>query len=130
MSAPLPNVPPSPPKGDTWTKTYDCGCQASGGKGIHDYCPEHGTAPAIRVRAKFRLNSYETQLDYRTKEELRSLKLSVVTDGSPENKEFFKYTPNGHIEIGVLNPSAWKQFELDKEYYVDFTPASQAQGQG
>ena len=125
------NETPSPlcaqslPTGTTWSKTYDCGCVVSGGPGLPDYCPEHGTAPPARVRAKFRLNSYETQLDYRTKEELRSLKFSVVTEGSLENKEFFRYTPTGHIEIGVLNRKAWEQFELGKEYYVDFTSAKE-----
>jgi len=44
---PLPVYPPVPPKGETWTKIYDCGCQASGGKGIPDYCSEHGTAPEV-----------------------------------------------------------------------------------
>lgn len=120
----LPEVPHTHPTGKTWTKIYDCGCQASGGPGIPDYCAQHGTPSPIRVRAKFRLNSYETQLDYRTKEELRSLKLSAVFDGSPENKEFFKYTPTGHIEMGVLNRAAWERFKLGEEFYVDFTPAT------
>jgi hypothetical protein len=82
------------------------------------------------VRAKFVLNSYETQLSHQrneagemVKEELRTLKLSAVYGGSPENKKFFRWTPNGQITIGVLNPEAWAQFELGKEYYVDFTPA-------
>ncbi len=85
--------------------------------------PKEPTPPPT-VRAKFRLNSYDTQLDYRTKEELRSLKLSVVIDDSEENKSFFRYTPTGHIEMGVLNQAAWKHFELGKEFYVDFTPCS------
>ncbi len=37
-----------------------------------------------------------------------------------ENKKFFRYTPSGQISIGTLNPAAWQQFELGKEYYVDF----------
>ena len=75
----------------------------------------------MSVRAKFRLNSCETQLSSTSpgkNEELRTLKLSAVYDGSPENKQFFKWTPNGQITIGVLNPEAWKQFELGKNYYV------------
>jgi hypothetical protein len=82
------------------------------------------------VRAKFVCNSYETQLassrnekGESVKEELRTINLSAVYDGSPENKEFFRWTPNGQIKIGVLNQKAWAQFELGKEYYVDFTPA-------
>ena len=77
------------------------------------------------VRAKFRVVKYETQLDsYGSKAELRTIHLSAVTDGSPENKEFFKWTPSGRIEIGVLNEVAWKEFPLGREVYVDFTDAT------
>jgi hypothetical protein len=50
------------------------------------------------------------------------LKLMPVTGGSPENEQFFKWTPYGQIEIGTINPEAIKQFEPGKEFYVDFTP--------
>lgn len=50
--------------------------------------------------------------------------LEVVTYGSEENKEFFRYTPFGRIELGTVNPEAFNQFEIGREYYVDFTPAS------
>ena len=75
------------------------------------------------VRAKFRVNSYETSLfgSLDHQEECRTVKLTAVTDGSEENKRFFKYTPNGTISIGLLSPSAWKQFELGASYFVDFT---------
>lgn len=78
----------------------------------------------MSVRAKFVVQSYETRLD-RSGDgaELRTVKLTAVYSDTPENKKFFRWTPNGTIEIGVLNPEAWKQFELGKEYYVDFTPA-------
>jgi hypothetical protein len=74
------------------------------------------------VRAKFRVQSYETSLD--RGEELRTIKLTAVYDGSPENKEFFRWTPNGSINIGVLNRAAWEQFPLGREMYVDFTDAT------
>jgi hypothetical protein len=74
------------------------------------------------VRAKFRVSSYETFLD--RGEELRSIKFNVVVDGSPENKEFFKWTPSGQIQLGTLNRKAWEQFPLGSEMYVDFTPAA------
>ena len=51
------------------------------------------------------------------------VELSAVYDGSKENKQYFRYTPNGHITLGILNPSAAAIFEPGKEYYVDFTPA-------
>lgn len=79
------------------------------------------------VRAKFIVESYETRLDHQTKEELRNIKLVPVVGGSEENKKFFRWTPFGKIEIGTLNPEAWKQFPLGAEIYVDFSPASETQ---
>jgi hypothetical protein len=74
------------------------------------------------VRAKFKVESYETRLD--RNEELRTVKLTAVCGDSEENKKFFKWTPNGSINIGTLNWAAWKQFQLGTEMYVDFTPVS------
>lgn len=48
--------------------------------------------------------------------------LVPVVGGSEENKEFWKYTPSGKIELYIDNPEAFKAFELG-EYYVDFTKA-------
>lgn len=124
----LPQTPsvPVPPTGETWTKTYDCGCSASGGKELPDYCGEHGSAPPARVRAKFVCNSYETALQHgqhgKSPTECRTVKLSAVYDGSEENKRFFRFTPSGSISLGTLNPEAWKVFDLGGEFYVDFIP--------
>lgn len=41
-----------------------------------------------------------------------------------ENARFTKATPWGDIKLGIDNPAAIEQFEVGKEYYVDFTPAS------
>lgn len=49
------------------------------------------------------------------------IKLMPVTSGSPENEQFFKWTPYGQIEIGTINPEVIKQFEPGKEFYIDFT---------
>lgn len=76
----------------------------------------------MAVRAKFRVQSYETSLSQN--EELRTVKLGAVVDGSPENKQFFKWTPNGQISLGMLNEAAWKQFPLGREMYVDFSDAN------
>jgi len=43
-----------------------------------------------------------------------------VTDGSEENKEFFKWTPGGKLELAVLKN---QYFVPGREYYVDITPA-------
>jgi hypothetical protein len=48
--------------------------------------------------------------------------LIPVTGDSPENKEFFKYTPCGQIQMSVLNPSAGEAFEPGREYLLEFIP--------
>lgn len=80
----------------------------------------------MSVRAKFKVESYSTRLYQRSSgtDELRTINLTPVgSDNSPENKEFWMWTPVGKIELGTINPGAWAQFELGKEFYVDFTPA-------
>jgi hypothetical protein len=42
-----------------------------------------------------------------------------------ENKGFWDATPAGKIELGILNPAAGKQFELGREYYIDFSLAGE-----
>lgn len=72
------------------------------------------------VRAK-------VKCDYITEHEggFKRVHLMPVTSGSPENDQFFKWTPNGSIDLGILNEEASKHFTPGKEYYVDFTPADQ-----
>lgn len=68
-------------------------------------------------RAKFRLTARnENQAGY-------SLAFEPVTSGSPENDQFFKWTPWGKVEIGTVNPEAAMGFKVGGEYYLDFTPA-------
>ena len=87
----------------------------------------------MSVRAKFRVRSIERTLGSRwdkegkrTEQEVQTIKMYPVTDGSEENKEFFANTPQGTLELGVLNTEAAKYFELEKEYYLDFTRADNA----
>lgn len=74
-----------------------------------------------KVRAKFACVAKEATLS--GGEELTTVKLSPVYGDSPENKEFFRYTPSGRVELGTINKAAADGFELGKAYYVDFTPA-------
>lgn len=68
------------------------------------------------VRAKFVCTSVHGT-------HLKSVNLNAVTGGSAENKEFFAASPGGSISLAVLNEAASAQFEVGKEFYVDFTPA-------
>jgi len=57
-------------------------------------------------------------------DELQVVKLiPVYPQDSPENAEFYKWTPTGSIELGVLNKKAGDYFSLQSEYYIDFTLA-------
>lgn len=48
----------------------------------------------------------------------------VMGDGSPENQAFYNASPSGEIILGCANAEAAAGFILDREYYVDFTPAN------
>jgi hypothetical protein len=94
----------------------------------------------MSARAKFRLNSFTTSMynrypknengnrDYDNPEkvEMRTLNFTPVTDdGVTENEKFWDATPSGSIQLGTVNPEAWEQFELNRDYYVDFTEADE-----
>jgi hypothetical protein len=86
---------------------------------------------AMSVRAKFRVLRVEiTQISTRTPgkdeyhaTEMRTIILNPVYSSNPEseNAKFFASTPNGEIRLGTINPNAWSYFQIDKEYYIDFT---------
>lgn len=59
--------------------------------------------------------------------ELNTVVLAPVygnDDPNHENSKFWDATPTGGISLGFINPDAAKEFELDKEYYVDITQAN------
>lgn len=91
----------------------------------------------MTVRAKFKVDKFETSLTTRAKDpklgwrsdnletiEVRTIVMSPVGSNSPENEKFWAATPTGDIRLGTVNPEAWGQFVLGKEVYVDFTPAA------
>jgi len=49
--------------------------------------------------------------------------LSPVTSGSEENKNFFRWTPWGKLDMGTINEEAIKEFVPGREFFIDFTPA-------
>lgn len=70
-----------------------------------------------KVRAKFKLVRREEG------PEGFNLDFQPVTSGSPENDQFFKYTPWGELKIGTVNADAAQSFAVGGEYHLDFTPA-------
>lgn len=70
--------------------------------------------PPPKVRCKFRATSKDSE---------GNVSLEAVVSGSPENEQFFQYTPAGYLHFSTVNSSAAGTIELGKEYYVDITPA-------
>jgi hypothetical protein len=73
----------------------------------------------MSVRAKMRCVSVEPSVDGVG----GTVRLEPVIGGSPENDQFYKYTPGGGVSLSTINQAAIEQFELYKEFYVDITPA-------
>lgn len=81
---------------------------------------------AIRVRDENgNYKKSESGADVYETRELHTLIFSPVYSNNPqsENSKFWDASPSGSIQLGTVNPEAWGMFELDKEYYIDFTPA-------
>lgn len=67
------------------------------------------------IRAKFKCE------EIRYVEDCSHVYLVPVVNGSEENKNFYKWTPGGRIELNILRKETASHFEPGKEYYVDFT---------
>jgi hypothetical protein len=90
----------------------------------------------MSVRAKFRVTSRTSQMGaipafeggkqvgWKSAEVL-TVKLRPVTsdDAKSENAQFWTSTPSGEITIGCASAESVVEFELEREFYVDFTPA-------
>lgn len=68
------------------------------------------------LRAKFQVT---TITHYENGSEVKML---PVTRGSPENEEFFKWTPSGEIKIGLIKKEQAEVFQPGREFYIDMTP--------
>ena len=77
----------------------------------------------MTVRAKFKVKEI-TQHAY-GEQLMKTIKLEPVfksNDPNSENSKFWAASPNGEIRLGTLNMDAAAQFEINREYYIDFTP--------
>ena len=50
--------------------------------------------------------------------------LEPVISGSEENASFYQWTPAGKVTLNVTSKKVFNSFEVDKEYYIDFTEAT------
>ena len=75
----------------------------------------------MAVRAKFYVTSIELFSEPR---DTGKVSLSaVITDRSETNKSWSKWTPSGNLTMHITNPDAFKEFQLGKTYYIDFSEA-------
>lgn len=78
---------------------------------------DEGGAPIKDEQGRF---SYEPA-------EMWSVEMSpVYGNGDPnhENTKFWASSPSGKLELSTVNKQAVDQLELDREFYVDITPAA------
>jgi hypothetical protein len=86
------------------------------------------------VRAKFRCDQithlithvYDPDAKQTYPTPARTVVMSpVYGNGDPnhENTKFWQASPGGKLELSIVNAAAVEQFEVGKEYYLDFTPA-------
>lgn len=93
----------------------------------------------MSVRAKFRVTAIERTLGSqntgrKTAEgsqiyeavEMQTIKMQpVYGNGDPEheNTKFWQASPSGELKLGTVNAEAARYFQLNREYYLDFTAA-------
>lgn len=77
----------------------------------------------MSVKAKFICNNINKSKCSKQDQGSTRVTLVPVTCGSEENKEFWQYTPTGHLEMSIKNEAAEKYFELGEEYYLTFEKA-------
>ena len=81
----------------------------------------------MSVKAKFKVQRIERSA-WGGGQEVQTIVLQPVYgngDQEHENTKFYAATPSGEIRLGTVNPEAARQFDLNKEYYVEFTSADQ-----
>lgn len=76
----------------------------------------------MSVRAKVRVISITDNVNPDGSITSCGVRLVPVTDGSPENQTWSRYTPSGSIDLAITNPDAVARFREATEFYVDFTP--------
>lgn len=77
----------------------------------------------MSVRCKFSVWSNNEQTESTDGTKSYNITMGAVTNGSTENKQYWHWTPAGHLTMNTVNEDAAKQFEVGKEYYIDITPA-------
>ena len=84
----------------------------------------------MKMRAKFRLSSVDTTYPGQEKLSFYAVGGDKVDkgyppDGSDEDNNYAKWSPQGELTLTVANPALLGQFKQDQKFYLDFTPADE-----
>jgi len=71
-----------------------------------------------KVRARFCVQSVEGNSD-----DGWNIRLEAVTGGEGDSAKYFKATPWGTLEMGVMTNEAAEFFNPGDDYYIDFVRA-------
>jgi len=77
----------------------------------------------MTVRAKFRVTDIRHIATTVPNEVAAEIHLPAVWGDGKGNETWSKATPSGDLKMMITNPEAIEQFDLGKDYYMDFTPA-------
>lgn len=77
----------------------------------------------MNIKAKFKCLAVVEDNDHGGNKIQEQVSLCPVINDSEDNKNWSKWTPSGSLSMTITNPDAWGAFEVNKEYFVDFTPA-------
>jgi hypothetical protein len=77
------------------------------------------------IRAKFKVSRI-AKVDVGNGNWQEEVSMQPVYGTSDENKQWSKFTPSGELKMNITAEGAVGQFELGKEYFIDFTPAASA----
>ena len=81
----------------------------------------------MAVRAKFRCTSKTSRTSagsYGPAKPVDTEEVTLAAVMGDENKEWSQWTPSGNLSMTINNPKALEQFEVGKDYFLDFTPAT------
>ena len=81
------------------------------------------------LRCKVRVSEvlHSKDADGTTSQERVKLQAVYSQDAESENAKWSKWTPNANFELYINNPDAFGKLSSGHEFFVDFTPADDAE---
>lgn len=80
--------------------------------------------PGQTIRCKVRVANVTHIMNELGEVSCEDIRFEAVTNDTPENKEWSKYTPSATFEMRIDNPAAIGKMRFREEFYVDFVRAN------